>query len=55
MNYPETYLNTDDWRTPAIRTYLSLGFKPEIIADNQVERWSKILSNIDETKEVQTK
>ena len=55
MNYPETYLNTDDWRTPAIRTYLSLGFKPEIIADNQVERWSKILSNIDKIKEVQTK
>jgi mycothiol synthase len=30
---------TDDWRVPAIATYLRLGFRPEIVHPNHIERW----------------
>ncbi len=37
-----TILNTDDWRLPAIRTYLKLGFEPEITHDSHPARWQEI-------------
>ena len=39
MGYPEVYLNTDDWRLPAIKTYLNLRFDPEMIHDSHPLRW----------------
>jgi len=35
-------LTTDDFRLPAIKSYLKLGFRPRIVDDNQPERWKKI-------------
>jgi mycothiol synthase len=35
----DVFILTDDWRMPAIVTYLRLGFRPEIVHPNQVERW----------------
>lgn len=36
-------LNTEDFRVPAIRTYLKLGFEPEMCDDSHPARWEKIL------------
>ncbi len=33
------YLQTDDWRLPAIRTYLRMGFVPFLFAPDMAERW----------------
>jgi mycothiol synthase len=35
-------LSTDDFRIPAIKLYLDLGFKPLIVHVNQAKRWSDI-------------
>ncbi len=35
----DLFILTDDWRVAAIVTYLRLGFRPEIVHPNQVERW----------------
>ena len=40
-------LSTDDFRIPAIKTYLKLGFKPIIVHENQEKRWRDIFSHID--------
>jgi len=32
-------LQTDDFRLPAIRTYLRMGFEPLLVHENQRERW----------------
>ena len=40
--YPATTLNTDDWRLAAIRTYLKLGFEPELTHDSHRARWQQI-------------
>ena len=39
-------LLTDDYRLPAIKTYLKLGFKPLIVHENQPERWRIVYRNI---------
>lgn len=36
------YLTTDDWRIPAIKSYLRAGFEPDVSTDDFKERWSKI-------------
>ncbi len=36
------YLTTDDWRIPAIRSYLRTGFVPDESTDGFKERWAKI-------------
>ena len=51
MGYSETYLNTDDWRLPAIKTYLNLGFEPEMIDESHLERWATVLAELDEGDE----
>jgi mycothiol synthase len=42
MGYPETFLHTDDSRLPAIKTYLKLGFEPEITHQSHPERWTAV-------------
>ncbi len=34
-------LRTDDFRLPAIKTYLDLGFAPEMLDESHPERWAK--------------
>ncbi|MBQ3900864.1 MAG: GNAT family N-acetyltransferase, partial [Clostridia bacterium] len=36
------YLTTDDFRIPAIRSYLRAGFYPDVKDDSHRERWDKI-------------
>ena len=40
-------LRTDDWRIPAIKTYLKAGFTPDITSEpDYKERWEKIFEII---------
>lgn len=40
--YRRIYLLTDDWRLPAIATYLSLGWEPYIYKDEMQTRWDAV-------------
>lgn len=40
------YLTTDDFRIPAIKSYLRAGFIPEYNAEDSPERWEKIMAQI---------
>ncbi len=40
------FLNTEDFRLAAIKTYLRLGFKPVILDESQEPRWSQIKREI---------
>lgn len=50
-----TILETDDFRIPAIKTYLRLGYKPLLIHENQGKRWDKILSIIYRQEDIEQK
>jgi len=39
-------LETDDYRRPALKTYLKLGFIPRIVHANQYARWEKIFAGL---------
>jgi len=39
-------LHTDDYRIPAIKTYLKLGFRPLLIHEDQRQRWRDVLTKI---------
>ena len=39
-------LDTDDFRMPAIKTYLNLGFVPVYVEEGQPERWSDIFEKL---------
>lgn len=39
-------LDTDDHRVPAIRTYLGLGFVPEMVDADHPARWRRVLAEI---------
>lgn len=39
-------LHTDDFRAPAIKTYLKLGFIPKLVHDNQHQRWSNLADSL---------
>ncbi len=41
----QMYLTTDDWRVPAIRMYLKLGFRPVYWDSDMDERWTKLFRN----------
>ncbi|MEQ4203793.1 GNAT family N-acetyltransferase [Actinopolymorpha sp. B17G11] len=43
----EIYLRTDDYRLPAIKAYLRLGFVPHLWADGMVERWRTVCDRLD--------
>ena len=40
------YLTTDDWRIPAIKSYLRAGFEPDVSTEGFKERWEKIYKKI---------
>ena len=40
------YLTTDDFRIPAIKSYLRCGFTPDLSTDNFKERWENIFKEI---------
>jgi predicted dehydrogenase/GNAT superfamily N-acetyltransferase len=40
--YENIYLRTDDYRLPAIKLYLNLGFEPWLTDEGISERWSKV-------------
>jgi mycothiol synthase len=42
----QAVLETDDFRLPAVRTYLRLGFVPEPREPGDVLRWSRVLRNV---------
>lgn len=44
----EAVLQTDDFRLPAIKTYLRMGFEPVLVHENQRERWRKNLRDLKE-------
>jgi mycothiol synthase len=41
------YLQTDDHRVPALKSYLSIGFVPHLWADGMTERWQAICGLLD--------
>ena len=46
MGYPETFLHTDEWRVPAIKVYLNLGFEAEITHESHPERWKAVYEKL---------
>lgn len=40
------YLTTDDWRIPAIKSYLRIGFYPDLSTEDFCDRWKKIYAEI---------
>jgi len=44
--YPETFLQTDDHRLPALKTYLKLGFEPEITHESHPGRWKAVYEKL---------
>lgn len=47
--YERIYLLTDDWRLPAIATYLSVGWEPHIYDEQMRERWEKVLQQLNKS------
>ena len=45
--YERIYLNTDDFRLPALKTYLKLGFVPFIFGEGMPGRWEAICQKLD--------
>lgn len=41
-----TVLDTDDFRIPAIRIYVGLGYRPEMTHENHPGRWAKIVGDV---------
>lgn len=44
--YRRVYLSTDDWRLPAIRTYLRIGYVPLLFAPDMEGRWRAVAGNL---------
>ena len=40
------YLTTDDWRIPAIKSYIRCGFVPDMSTENFKNRWKKIFERV---------
>jgi len=40
--YHRIYLQTDDHRLPALKTYLKLGYEPLLCREDMAERWEKV-------------
>jgi GNAT superfamily N-acetyltransferase len=44
--YPQPFLGTEDFRTPAIAIYLKLGWRPYIYRDEMESRWRSIFARL---------
>ena len=44
--YETVTLTTDDWRLPAIKVYLSLGFEPQMTREDMHGRWRTVLERL---------
>ena len=44
--YERIYLKTDDWRLPAIKVYLQLGFVPFLFTMGMEERWKTVCAKL---------
>jgi len=44
--YRNIYLRTDDFRLPAIKTYLKLGYQPLLFSDDMAERWRNVYARL---------
>jgi predicted dehydrogenase/GNAT superfamily N-acetyltransferase len=44
--YRSMFLLTDDWRLPAIATYLRLGFEPHVQSSEMKVRWDAVLAKL---------
>ena len=44
--YREIFLLTDDWRLPALKTYLKLGFEPLFYAEGMKKRWQNVRTEL---------
>jgi mycothiol synthase len=42
----QAILDTDDFRLPAIRIYLALGFMPEMMEADHSERWQGVTAQL---------
>lgn len=42
--YPQPFLGTEDFRTPAIAIYLKLGWRPYVYRDDKESRWRNIFA-----------
>jgi mycothiol synthase len=51
----DAMLQTDDFRIPAIKIYLKLGFEPLLIDENQRNRWSAVFQTLGGDLETQFK
>lgn len=45
--YKRVYLRTDDFRLPAIKTYLKLGFLPFLFDEDMHDRWREVCDKLD--------
>jgi mycothiol synthase len=45
--YQDIYLLTDDFRLPALKTYLGLGWEPILFSSEMEARWQKIFAALD--------
>ena len=45
-HYQSIYLTTDDFRLPAIKTYLKMGFQPDYYLPDMQTRWSEIFQQL---------
>jgi len=48
--FQEVVLDTDDFRLPAIKTYLNLGFKPVYVDESHHSRWEAVLAKVEEAR-----
>lgn len=47
QNFQSVMLDTDDFRLPAIKNYLNLGFVPAYVGANHVQRWQRIFEKLE--------
>jgi len=45
--YERIVLSTDGWRLPALKTYLKLGFAPDLCREDMPDRWRAIYHKLD--------
>ncbi len=44
--YRDIYLRTDDFRLPAVKTYLKLGYEPLLFCEGMAERWRAVCEKL---------